>query len=458
MKTQNALTQQEKRSASVLAAIFASRMLGLFMLLPILRVLGTELEGATLPLLGLAMGIYGLAQAILQIPLGALSDKIGRKPVIYGGLIIFIIGSLVAALSDTIWGLVIGRALQGAGAIASTIMALAADVTRPEQRSKVMAMIGGSIGLAFALSLVIGPLISAQFGLHAIFFLIASLATIALLLSIFGLPKSHELTAIKPRWNFSKRWSKVSAKGRIFALAWAVFILHWALMSVFLIIPEKLISSGLELAHHSWLYLVVLVISIVLMIPLMIIGERKRLQLQMMQLGFFLMALSLLSLLLEWNNTFFWLAMLSVFFTGFNLLEAKLPATVSNFYGSHLRGLALGVFSSSQFLGAFMGGALTGYGLEYFTETQLLLLNSGLMASSIVILLVVGKTPKVERVTIKIQSSDLPNDLQNLVEASLEIDGVIEAIANQGQDKVYLRVDSTKIQRERLETLGEIVA
>ena len=451
----SSLTTQEKKSAISLASIFALRMFGLFMLLPVIRILGEGLEGATLPLLGLAIGIYGLSQAILQLPLGLLSDKIGRKPVIYAGLLVFIVGSLVAANSESVWGLIFGRALQGAGAIASAVMALAADLSRPHQRSKVMAMIGGSIGLAFALSLVLGPLLSNWLNLQGLFYVIAVLALVALLVAIFVVPSVPAIDMPKIDLSFAERWRYVTAKGRIFVLALSVFVIHWALVAVFLIVPDKLIASGFELSQHSWIYLVVLALSIAIMLPMMIKAEKKGWHRQVMQSAFLLLALSLLTLLTSWQSLWFWLVVLTLFFAGFNLLEAKLPSTVSNLFGSQYRGTALGIFSTSQFLGAFLGGSVTGYLLPTLGYTGVIWLNIGLMVIAGLALGWLGKLPEVKRWVLELDEADTAKTVQ---ESALKLAGVIEAIADDHKGKVYLRVDDSTIEREELEKLGRIQA
>lgn len=453
----SALTPLERRSAISLASIFALRMLGLFMLLPVIRILGDDLEGATLPLLGLALGIYGLSQAILQLPLGVLSDKIGRKPVIYGGLIVFIVGSFVAAYAETIWGLIAGRALQGAGAIASAVMALAADLSRPQQRSKMMAMIGGSIGLAFAISLILGPLLSSWLHLQGLFFVIAVLAIIALMVAIFFVPNADKAAKVSLNLSFAERWRHVTAKGRIFVLALAVFVIHWSLVAVFMIVPEKLEQSGYQLSQHSWIYLTVLVLSIALMIPMMLKAESKRMHRQVMQLAFFAIVLSLASLLTELTHIAFWLVVLTLFFTGFNLLEAKLPSTVSNLFGSQYRGTALGVFTTSQFLGAFLGGSLTGYLLPTLGVDGILTMNIALAVIAGIALTFLGKLPEIEKIVIKLSSDDVEHGKKAQISA-LKMPGVLEAstVANDGEGRVYLQIDKSRIAQKDLMSLGQI--
>lgn len=425
------------------------------MLLPVIRILGADLEGATLPLLGLALGIYGLSQAILQLPLGLLSDKIGRKPVIYGGLVVFIAGSLVAGFSDSIWGLIVGRALQGAGAIASAVMALAADLSRPEQRSKIMAMIGGSIGLAFAISLILGPILSEWLSLQGLFFVIAALAFVALVVAMTVVPRGEQASQVHLHLTFAERWKHVTAKGRIFVLALAVFVIHWSLVAVFMIVPEKLEQSGFALAQHSWIYLTVLILSIALMVPMMLGAERKKMHRQIMQLAFFVIVLALVSLFSGFTHIVFWLVVLTLFFAGFNLLEAKLPSTVSNLFGSQYRGTALGIFSTSQFLGAFLGGSLTGYLLPKLGLEGILYMNIGLAAVAGLALSLLGKLPEVEKIVIQLDDSSDESGKKAQISA-LKMPGVIDAIANDSEGKVYLQVDKSRINQKDLMALGQI--
>ncbi|GAA4344029.1 MFS transporter [Kangiella taiwanensis] len=425
------------------------------MLLPVIRILGEDLEGATLPLLGLALGIYGLSQAVLQLPLGLLSDKIGRKPVIYGGLVVFIAGSLVAGFSESIWGLIIGRALQGAGAIASAVMALAADLSRPEQRSKMMAMIGGSIGLAFAISLILGPILSEWLSLQGLFFVIAALAFIALIVAMTVVPRGDQASKVHLNLTFAERWKHVTAKGRIFVLALAVFVIHWSLVAVFMIVPDKLEQSGFALAQHSWIYLTVLILSIALMVPMMLGAERKKMHRQIMQLAFFVIVVALVSLFTGFTHIAFWLVVLTLFFAGFNLLEAKLPSTVSNLFGSQYRGTALGIFSTSQFLGAFLGGSLTGYLLPKLGLEGILYMNIALAALAGLALTFLGKLPEIQKIVIQLDDTDKESGQKAQISA-LKMPGVLEAIANDGEGKVYLQVDKSRINQKDLMALGQI--
>ncbi|MDH5712205.1 MAG: MFS transporter, partial [Gammaproteobacteria bacterium] len=273
----NNLASQERRAAISLAMIYAFRMLGLFMILPVFALYSDKLPGATPLLMGIALGIYGLTQAILQIPFAMWSDKIGRKPVLYIGLLIFAIGSIVAGSAQTIEGIILGRALQGAGAIAATLMALAADLSREEQRLKMMAMIGASIGAAFALSMVIGPMINAWIGISGIFYGTAVLALIGILILYFIVPDPLHSHFHRDAQLKTSSLGDVFRDKELLRLDAGIFILHFVLMSLFLVMP-LLLRDLVELApeKHWQLYIPVFAVSLVVMLPFIILAERKQ--------------------------------------------------------------------------------------------------------------------------------------------------------------------------------------
>ena len=238
--TENPMTALERRSVGSLALLYSFRMLGLFMVLPLLALYATDLVGATPLLVGLALGAYGLSQAVLQIPLGWLSDRVGRKPVIIGGLLVFGLGSLVAAAADSASGVVLGRFLQGAGAIASTIMALVADVTTEEQRTKAMAIIGASIGASFALALVLGPVVAGLAGLSGVFYLTALLAVVGILIVVLLVPSPTPLVGIAATGPRGPYIRGALSDPTLLRLNFGVFTLHFVLMASFLIVPQML--------------------------------------------------------------------------------------------------------------------------------------------------------------------------------------------------------------------------
>jgi MFS family permease len=360
------MTALERRTVSSLALLYSFRMLGLFMVLPLLALYGAELSGASPFLIGLALGIYGLSQALLQIPFGWLSDRIGRKPVIVGGLMVFAIGSLVAATADSITGVVVGRALQGAGAIAATIMAMLADLTREEQRTKAMAVIGISIGLSFALALVIGPLVAARAGLAGVFYLTAILAVAGIALVVWRVPTPPAVVDMyEPTGAVAGILGRSIRDLRLMRLNFGVFVLHFVLMACFLVVPQLLESvAGIARERHWQVYLVALVLSVIAMAPLMRSAERGNRPKGIFALGIALLLVAMVLLGFVSRTASVYLG-LWLFFTGFNYLEATLPSLVSKTVFAGGKGTALGVYSTCQFLGAFAGGAVGGWVIQH---------------------------------------------------------------------------------------------
>jgi MFS family permease len=375
------MTALERRSVTSLALLYSFRMLGLFMVLPLLALYAADLPGATPSLIGLALGVYGLTQAMLQIPFGWLSDRIGRKPVIVSGLVLFALGSVVAGMADTAGGIIVGRALQGAGAIAGTVMALAADLTREEQRTKAMALIGVSIGLSFAVAFVLGPLVAGRWGLSAVFYLTAVLAVVGIAIVLLRVP-----TPIANVSGQSSTASGVSSLIRSFLdpslarLNFGVFVLHLILMSCFLIVPQLLEDvAGVPRELHWRIYLPALLLSVVGMLPLLSIAERGGRPQQMFVLGIAVVLVAVLVLSFASSAMMLYLGLWG-FFVGFNYLEATLPSLVSKTVAAGDKGSALGMYSTCQFFGAFCGGAGGGWLVQYAGVTTTFIVSAGLVA------------------------------------------------------------------------------
>ncbi len=355
------MTRFELRSAASLALIFFLRMFGLFMILPVLSLYTGDMIGATPILIGLALGIYGLTQAFLQIPFGMLSDRIGRKPVIAAGLLIFVIGSAIAALSDNnIYILILGRALQGAGAIAASIMALAADLTRESQRTKAMAIIGISIGMAFTIAFIGGPVLNIWLGLNGLFWAAASLGLLAIIVLFTWVPQpDHQ--AVDPE-SENRSFLQVLRNPHLLRLDASILILHLIMTASFVVLPLALRDhAGLTSEHHWKVYLPVMLLSFVLMVPLIRMAETRNLAKQIFTGSVILLALAELGLWQGYESTIGLSVMMLLFFTAFNYLEAALPSLVSRTAPAESKGTALGVYSTSQFLGAFIGGTLGGW-------------------------------------------------------------------------------------------------
>lgn len=366
------MTALERRTVSSLALLYSFRMLGLFMVLPLLALYAADLPGATPSMIGLALGAYGLTQATLQVPLGWLSDKVGRKPVIVGGLLMFAAGSVVAAMAHSMWGIVFGRALQGAGAIAATVMALVADLTSVEQRTKAMAIVGVSIGLSFAVALVLGPAVAAAWGLSGVFWLTAVLALggIAIVLLLVPTPAgtapAHSEAGAEP-----SLFGRALRDPALARLNFGVFSLHFILMCCFMVVPGALEQlAGVDRAHHWQVYLPVVILSVAGMLPLMRMAERGGRPREMFLCGIALLAIAIPMLGMATGALVLYFG-LWVFFVGFNYLEATLPSQVSKSVFPGGKGTALGIYSTSQFFGTFVGGAGGGWLIQHFGQPYL---------------------------------------------------------------------------------------
>ena len=398
------MTGRERRAVGSLALLYCFRMLGLFMVLPLLALYASDLADATPTMIGLALGIYGLTQAILQIPFGWLSDRIGRKPVIIFGLLLFALGSVIAAMADSMNGIILGRTLQGSGAIASTVMALVADLTREEQRTKAMALVGISIGLSFAVAMVLGPVVAAVGGLAGVFWFTAVLAAVGIGIVILLVPTPHSASG-----DHQEEGARLGFIGRglvdagLVRLNFGVFVLHFILVACFLVLPGVLEQTfGVDREQHWMVYLPVLLLSIVGMVPLMILAERGKRPRQMFLLGIALIFAAIGVLGFTATNLLFY-GGLWLFFVGFNYLEATLPSLVSKTVFAGGKGTAMGVYSSCQFMGAFAGGAGGGWLLDH--------LGSGVL-TGVCLALAAGWW-------LVVQTAPVPKDVTNITPTPL---------------------------------------
>jgi len=446
----NNLAAQERRSAISLAMIYAFRMLGLFMILPVFALYAEHLPGATPFLMGLAIGIYGLTQAVLQVPFGMLSDRIGRKPVILLGLLIFAAGSLIAGYASSIEGIILGRAIQGGGAIASALMALAADLSREEHRTKMMAVIGASIGVAFALSMVLGPVVNEWIGISGIFYSTAVLALVGIAILYLFVPD--------PQFSYFHRDAQLETQSlfsvlkntQLLRLDLGILILHFVLMCVFLVLPLVLKNEMAIASNRHWqVYLPVFVLSLVIMVPFIIIAERRQAMKAVFNGAIFSLIMATLIFLYSQS---FWITVLAlvIFFAGFNLLEASLPSLISKTAPATQKGTAMGVYSSSQFLGAFAGGSIGGYAHQiwdikgvYFTV---------LAALCFWLLLAITMKKPGYLSTYLLNVGDIS------VEQLLAVEGVVEAslVKNEKQSGfvAYLKVKKRILDEEKLLSLA----
>ncbi|MES1981745.1 MAG: MFS transporter [Pseudomonadota bacterium] len=365
--TQDSMTPVERRASVGLAGIYGLRMLGLFIILPIFALYAEHLPGGDSHLLiGIALGAYGLTQAILQIPAGWMSDRYGRKPVIYAGLILFAIGSFIAASADNIYWVIAGRVIQGAGAINAAVMALTADLTREEHRTKAMAMIGITIGITFSISLVLSPILYHYIDVPGIFALTGVLAVLAMLVVAFVIPNPLITRFHSETEASGKRLGEVLRNKDLLRLDFGIFSLHAILMSVFMQVPFVLKDNGLAAAQHWYVYLPVMLAAFMLMVPPIIIAEKKAKMKQVFIASISLAALGQLALMLLQHSVWGVAFALLLFFTAFNVLEATLPSMISKIAPLAAKGTAMGVYSSVQFLGAFFGAAMGGLLMQYF--------------------------------------------------------------------------------------------
>ncbi|WP_206485251.1 MFS transporter [Thalassotalea sp. G2M2-11] len=434
------LNSIEKKAAFSLAMVFGLRMLGLFMILPVFAIYGETLIGFSPIWIGLAIGAYGLTQALLQIPMGILSDKYGRKPIILIGLLIFLLGSIVAAMSETIYGVVIGRALQGMGAIASAILALAADLSREEQRPKVMATIGMFIGLSFTFAMVLGPIVAESFGLSGLFWVTAILTVGAMLMIQFMVPYSVNKAPGGDNIALPEKIGQLIIHPQLFRLNIGVFILHMALTACFVTLPKQFVVAGLALEQHWQLYLPTLIGSFFLMVPLMIWGIKKQKEKQMFAAIVFLFSMTLLLLWYLPISLASLVISVVLFFTAFNYLEATMPSILSRIAPAGMKGSVMGVYSSSQFMGAFTGGLLGGAIAAQFGEHMIFLVMAcfGLVWFAAAMGMKQMKKSKSysfrTTITCEQQAEDVADELINLP-------GVIEATLVHTESVAYLKID-----------------
>ncbi len=362
-RNQASLSATEFRSTAAIAAIYMSRLLGLFMIYPVFAHFAGGLRGATPTTIGLALGVYGLTQGLLQIPFGLLSDRVGRRRMVVFGLAMFCLGSIVAALSSAIWGVLIGRALQGAGAIGSVLLASVADVTRAETRTRAMAIVGVSIGFSFMVAVVLGPLVAYFGGLSGIFWLTAALALVGIGIAAAVLPsrETHEAgVGIAPT-----RFRQVLTDRRLLELDFAIFILHATMTALFLAVPGIVARTmGLHGGSAWVLYLPVLAAAAVLMVPFVIAAEKHGRMTQMRLLAIAGIGGSELLLLVLGGSAVAVVAGLVLFFTAFTVLEALLPSLLTKAAPASAKGTASGIYSSSQFIGIFVGGSLGGMAMQ----------------------------------------------------------------------------------------------
>ncbi len=443
--------QNEKRAILSLSLIMSFRMLGMFMILPVFSLYALTQLHASPTQIGIALGIYGLTQACLQIPLGSLSDKIGRKKIIFCGLTLFALGSLIAAFAHSIQGIIIGRAIQGAGAIGSTVLATVADLTRDENRSKAMATLGLTIGLSFAIALIAGPIINHWFQLQGIFLTTFLLAMLAIIMLITIVPNPSPIIAVESstRYQGKQAW-KIIKNPQLLRLNMGIFSLHGILTATFIATPI-LLTHTIQLTPlaQALLYIVVLSLAFMLMLPFIIIGEKKR-QLK----PFFITAIIILALcqatLLTQTLSFLLISLvLILFFTAFTFLEASLPSLVSKISPIKRKGTAMGIYSSAQFMGIFMGGSFGGLLFDHFQLTGLFLFCTLLALLWLLAASSMAAPPYLSTYLFKINAHQQQH-IEKIKQFISQQDGVSEVLAAKKEQLIYVKADSKIIHKDQL--------
>ena len=450
--SQNGLSKIEKKVAFSLASVFGLRMMGLFMIMPVFALYGQHLTGFSPLWVGIAIGAYGLTQALLQIPMGILSDKFGRKHVILAGLLMFAIGSLIAASADSIYMVVFGRAVQGMGAIAAAVLALASDLTRDEQRTKVMAVIGMCIGFSFALALLVGPIVAEHLGLHGLFLMTAAFAILGMLIVQFFVPNP---VTHAPKGDTSAAPARLKAmlkNPQLLRLDAGIFILHLTLTAVFVALPFVLVQAGFPKEEHWKLYFPTFIGAFFLMVPLIIIGVKKKNTKATFQISLVIMFAALAILALSGQ---FWSIAVAIllFFTAFNYLEASLPSLIAKFCPVGDKGSAMGVYSTSQFLGAFCGGMMGGSMYQFVGSTGVFVFALVLVAIWLVLSLGMKNPVLLKSYTLNADIKDKQH-AKTMAQQLANLKGVAEAILIEEEQAAYLKVNDQFDLSEARAVLG----
>lgn len=432
----------ELRASLSLASIYGLRMLGMFLILPIFAIYAEGLPGgASHLMIGLALGAYGLTQALLQLPFGMASDRYGRKRVIYFGLAIFALGSLIASLATDIETIILGRAIQGAGAVSAAVTALVADLTREEHRTKAMAMIGGTIGVTFALSLIAGPALNHWIGVPGIFALTGILTVLAMLVVRFVVPDPQISRFHSDAEASTGKLAEVLKDTQLLRLNFGIFALHAAQMAMFVVVPFALTNSdGLEANEHWQVYLPIMGVAFVCMVPAIIYGEKKA-KLK----NVFVAAIALMfcaQLLFASAIDHFWgiVASLTVYFVAFNVLEASLPSIISKVSPAASKGTAMGVYNTSQSLGVFLGGTVGGWLSHVYGYASVFVFCSILIALWLIFAVSMKAPPAVKSRMFHLDEMS-PEAGRRLADQLLKVQGVREAVVLADEGVALLKVD-----------------
>ena len=447
----NPMNSRERRAVALLASIYALRMAGLFLILPVFALYATGLDGHTPFLIGLAIGIYGLTQAVLQIPFGFASDRIGRKPVIAVGLLIFAAGSVIAATASSLWMVILGRAVQGAGAIPAAVMAMVADLTREEQRSKAMAAIGMSIGASFVLSLILGPVLDGLIGVPGIFWITGLFALLAIGIILFAVPTP--VRTQKRAGNLRKDFARILRDRQLLRLDAGVFVLHLVMTAMFVVLPGSIAQTmDLPSAAHWKLYLPAMLLGFLGMLPFLIHANRQKATRRVLTGGVAMLIAAQAVLFFFADQKIGLVAGLFLFFLSFNLLEAMLPSLISRLAPSESKGAAIGVYSTAQFLGAFAGGALAGL-ISGYGAQGVFLLTGGALTVWWLLALSMREPRFLASKQLNVGAQSVPQ-AEKLARKLAAVPGVAEAIVIAEEGVAYLKVDPNALDHKRLQSFS----
>ncbi len=446
----------ERRGIAALSFVLGLRMFGLFLILPVLALYAGEIDGATPAMIGVALGMYGLTQALFQVPFGLLSDRFGRKPLLVAGLLLFALGSVIAARANSIEVVILGRALQGSGAIASVVLALLADLTREEQRTKAVALVGSSIGFSFLLALMLGPILDAVIGLSGIFWSTGLLALMALPVVVWFVPAVERPSRrgdVQPAWGQVRR---VLQNRQLLFMDCGILVLHMVLMAFFVAVPFALLET-LELPRdrHWQVYVPVLGAAVLAMVPMLILSMVREHTFPVLRAGVAILLIASLVLLISDRNTGGLVVGLWLFFVAFTLLEALMPSLMSRLVPAQSKGTALGVYNTFQFLGVFIGGALGGWLFGHFGGSGVFIFSAVAVLVWLILVVAVPAPKLLESRTVDLENAE-ERDFSALVAQFRGLPGVHEVILLPGENIAYLKVDPERFHNESLSKMAGI--